>query len=267
STQIRVLVEEMAPSLVVPAPFAVGARFPPGARPWNCPPPGAGLCGPLNHSGAAMSLAALILPFALMQASGPVGNPSPAQEAVQAHRQNQQSSPSIHSPLQVRPSHTASLSAGNAEGEAHFRACVAMIDSDPNAAYEDGMAWSALRHDVGGYRCAAMALIAENRAEEGAQRLQSLAGSISPDAVGLPVDLMAKAGNPYLLAGEPASARSTFTMAITTMQSDPTQLPDLLIDRARSYAMEGDYRHAEEDLSHALDIRPNSALALRLRAS
>lgn len=214
-----------------------------------------------------MSLAALILPFALMQASGPVGNPSPAQEAVQSHRQNPQTNPSVHSPLHVAPSHTAPISAGNAEGEAHFRSCVASIDHDPNAAYEDGMAWSALRHDVGGFRCAAMALIAENRAEEGAQRLQALAAGISPDAVGLRVDLMSQAGNAYLLAREPASARSVLTMAITTVQSDPNQLPDLLIDRARSYAMEGDYRHAEEDLSHAIDLRPRDPLALRLRAS
>ncbi len=214
-----------------------------------------------------MSLAALILPFALMQASGPVGNPSPAQEAVQAHRQNEANNPPIHSPLHVAPSHAASISTGNAEGEAHFRACVAKIDSDPEAAYEDGMAWSSLRHDVGGFRCAAMALIAQNRAEEGAQRLQALSGSISPDAIGLRVDLMSQAGNAYLLAREPASARSAFTMALTTISHDPSQMPDLLIDRARSYAMEHDYRHAEEDLSHALDIRPNDALALRLRAS
>jgi Tfp pilus assembly protein PilF len=44
-------------------------------------------------------------------------------------------------------------------------------------------------------------------------------------------------------------------------------MPDLLIDRARAYAMEGDYRHAEEDLSAALDKRPGDALALRLRAT
>jgi Flp pilus assembly protein TadD len=58
-----------------------------------------------------------------------------------------------------------------------------------------------------------------------------------------------------------------FTRAIVTMESDPTQLPDLLIDRARAYAMERDWRHSEEDLSRSLDIRPENALALRLRAA
>ena len=51
------------------------------------------------------------------------------------------------------------------------------------------------------------------------------------------------------------------------MQSDPTQLPDLLVDRARAYAMERDWRKSEEDLSRALDIRASDALALRLRAT
>ena len=51
------------------------------------------------------------------------------------------------------------------------------------------------------------------------------------------------------------------------MQGDPAQLPDLLIDRARAYAMEREWRLAEEDLSRALDIRPSNALALRLRAT
>jgi Flp pilus assembly protein TadD len=80
-------------------------------------------------------------------------------------------------------------------------------------------------------------------------------------------ELFSQAGNAWLLAREPARARSSFTRAITTIESDRTQLPDLLIDRARAYAMEGDWRRAEEDLSRSLDIRPNDALALRLRAA
>ena len=184
-----------------------------------------------------MTLAALLLPFALAQAA----TDAPAHGA--AH---------------------AMLSTG---GEAHFEQCVASIDRDPNAAYEDGMAWSAVTHDVGGYRCAAMALIAENRYDEGAHRLETLASSVSTEAIGLRAELLSQAGNAWLLAHDPSQARSAFTLAITTLHSAPQQTPDVLIDRARAYAMEEDYRHAEEDLSHALDIRPNDALALRLRAS
>jgi tetratricopeptide (TPR) repeat protein len=148
-----------------------------------------------------------------------------------------------------------------------FSQCVALIDESPERAYEEGMAWAAETHSLYGYRCAAMALVAEHRYEDAARRFRSLATSISPELTAMRAELFSQAGNAWLLGRNAASARSAFTLAITTISSDRTQLPDLLIDRARAYAMERDYRHAEEDLSNALDIRPSDALALRLRAS
>lgn len=148
-----------------------------------------------------------------------------------------------------------------------FTQCVALIESDAERAYEEGMAWAAEAQSVNAYRCAAMALIAQNRHSEGARRLESLASAVNPAETALRAELFSQAGNAWLLAREPARGRSALTRAIATMESDPAQLPDLLIDRARAYAMERDWRHAEEDLSRALDIRPNDPLALRLRAS
>lgn len=152
-------------------------------------------------------------------------------------------------------------------GAARFNQCIALIDEDPARAYEEGMAWAADTQSVQAYRCAAMALIAQNRYAEGARRLQSLANAVNPAETGLRVSLWSQSGNAWLLAREPGQARSVFTRAIVTMESEPAQLPDLLIDRARAYAMERDWRHAEEDLSRSLDIRPDSPLALRLRAA
>ncbi len=178
-----------------------------------------------------MGLAALLLPFALLQAQ----------------------------PAEPAPAVT---------GGSRFDHCVAQIQTSPDRAYEEGMAWAAEAQALGGYRCAAMALIAEpGRADEGARRLQSLAVALSPDQAGLRAELLDQAGNAWLIAHDAAQARSAFTQAISTVESDPQNLPDLLIDRATAYAMERDYRHAEEDLSHSLDIRANDALALRLRAT
>lgn len=148
-----------------------------------------------------------------------------------------------------------------------FQQCVALLDSDPARAYEEGMAWAAEAQSVHAYRCAAMALVAQNRFDEGARRLQSLASAVSAENTALRAELWSQAGNAWLLAREPGQARSVFTRAIVTLESDPPQLPDLLIDRARAYAMESEWRLAEEDLSRSLDIRPNNALALRLRAA
>lgn len=173
-----------------------------------------------------MSIAALLLPFALMQAD-----------------------------VAADP------------GAARFERCVASIDADANRAYEDAMIWANEGQSLNAYRCAAMALIAQNNFDEGARRLESLGMALNPDQPGLKAELFNQAGNAWLLAREPARARSVFTRAITTIESDPRYLPDLLIDRARAYAMEEDYRHSEEDLSHALDLRANDPLALRLRAA
>lgn len=148
-----------------------------------------------------------------------------------------------------------------------FAQCVALIEEDAERAYEEGMAWAAEGHSVHAYRCAAMALVAQNRHSEGARRLESLATALNPADTGMRAELLSQAGNAWLLAREPARGRSAFTRAIATVESDPAQLPDLLIDRARAYAMERDWRRSEEDLSRALDIRPQDALALRLRAS
>jgi tetratricopeptide (TPR) repeat protein len=158
------------------------------------------------------------------------------------------------------------VDAGAINGQ-RFSQCVAMIDDDAGRAYEEAMAWAAEGQAVSAYRCAAMALIAQNRHSEGARRLDSLGSAVNPAETAMRAELFSQAGNAWLLAREPARARSSFTRAISTIQSDPAQLPDLLIDRARAYAMEGDWRHAEEDLSQALDIRANDALALRLRAA
>jgi tetratricopeptide (TPR) repeat protein len=174
-----------------------------------------------------MSMIALILPFALLQADAAPAN-----------------------------------GAGT-----RFEQCLALIDEDPARAYEEGMAWAAEAQSMQAYRCAAMALIAQDRFDEGARRLQSLASAVNPENTALRSELWSQAGNAWLLAREPGQARSVFTRAIATMQSDPAQLPDLLIDRARAYAMEREWRLAEEDLSRSLDIRPDNALALRLRAA
>lgn len=148
-----------------------------------------------------------------------------------------------------------------------FAQCLQLVEQNPVRAYEEGMAWAAEAQSVHAYRCAAMALIAQNRFDEGARRLSSLASAVNPENTGLRAELWSQAGNAWLLAREPGQARSNFTRAISAQQADPQQLPDLLIDRARAYAMERDWRLAEEDLSRSLDIRPDSALALRLRAA
>src|SRR5690606_2030069 len=162
-------------------------------------------------------------------------------------------------PLAVLQAGGAEVGSAAAVAQQRFTQCVALIDDDAARAYEEAMAWAAEGQAVGAYRCAAMALIGQSRFGEGARRLDSLGGAVNPAETAMRAELFSQAGNAWRLAREPARARSSFTRAISTVEADPTQLPDLLIDRSRAYAMEGDWRHAEEDLSRALDIRGNDA--------
>jgi len=155
----------------------------------------------------------------------------------------------------------------SAAGDDRYARCLALVDEDAPRAYEEAMVWATDTNAVNAYRCAAVALLAQGRTEDGARRLESLATAVNPVQASLRAELLSQAGNAWLLAREPGQARSAFTRAIATMAPGATELPDLLIDRARAFAMEADYRLAEEDLSAALDQRPNDPLALRLRAS
>src|SRR5262245_26568049 len=76
--------------------------------------------------------------------------------------------------------------------QSRFEQCVAMIDRGAEHAYEEGMAWAAETHEIGGYRCAAMALIAQQRFEEGARRLESLAGIAPSEHAGLRADILSQ---------------------------------------------------------------------------
>lgn len=154
-----------------------------------------------------------------------------------------------------------------APADQRYARCIALIDDDAERAYEEGMAWASEGQQLGGYRCAALALIAQNNFDEGARRLESLASALNPAEGALRAELLAQSGQAWLLARDPAHARSAFTRAIATLAPGAEPLADLYIDRARAYAMERDYRQAEEDLSRALDLRPEDSLALRLRAS
>lgn len=159
------------------------------------------------------------------------------------------------------------LQAAAPEAPSRFAQCVAAIEADAERAYEEAMAWAADAQELPAYRCAAMAVIAQGREAEGARRLESLAMGADANATGLRAELFSQAGNAYLLENAAARARSAFTQAIALMQGDREVMPDLLIDRARAYAMEGEWRQSEEDLSRALDLRPDDPLALQLRAT
>lgn len=164
--------------------------------------------------------------------------------------------------LLVQALAAAAPSAGAAADQARLNACITEIDQDAEKAYEAAMAWAREAPVREAYVCAALSDIGRGRAAEGAQQLLALAGALSGAPVEERVELLSQAGNAWLLARQPDRAVETFTNALKLAPKEP----DLLIDRARAYALENAWKNAEFDLTAALAIRPQDALALRLRA-
>lgn len=151
--------------------------------------------------------------------------------------------------------------------ETRYQACVTSIDKGAEAAYESAMAWAAESANSYAARCAGLALIEMGRVEEGADRLASVAASSAGGTPELRIAVLAQAANAYLLARLPAKAKLALDRGVSLAAKDDPATADLLIDRARAFAMLQQWRQSEEDLSAALDLRPTDALAFRLRAT
>lgn len=141
-------------------------------------------------------------------------------------------------------------------------ACIARVEQDADAGYEEAMAWAHEEHAREARWCAAEAEVKLGRFAEAARRFETLAGDQGWQEENR-LDAYSQAGNSWLLAHDAARAKAAFDHAARLSDNHP----DVLIDRARAYAMLADWPHAEEDLSAALDKRPNDPLALMLRST
>lgn len=149
-----------------------------------------------------------------------------------------------------------------AEEAARLANCLELVETDPETAYEDGLAWLSAGGRPGARHCTAVALIALGHADEGAARLEELANA--PDAGGLEErrTYLTKAGSAWLLAGAPEAAIVAIDNALKLAPGDP----GLLTDRASaSLAME-QWQTAVNDLDLVLADLPTNSEALELRA-
>lgn len=156
----------------------------------------------------------------------------------------------------------ASPVAAASADQARLDACIARVDTDAAAAYEEAMAWAHEERAREARWCAAQAMVKLGRFDEAARRFETLAGDQGWTEDNR-LDAYSQAGNAWLLARNGQRAREAFDHAVRLSDNHP----DALIDRARAYAMLADWPKAEEDLSAALDKRADDALALMLRSA
>ena len=146
-----------------------------------------------------------------------------------------------------------------AEAPADYRACVAMVETNPQAALAAAEAWAG-----GGRAAAHCAALAESRLgrwSQAATRLDRLAASApSPEPA---AELLAQAGNAWLSAERPMEAQVALAKALALRADDP----ELRIDHARALAAQAQWQKAIAELDLALALDPVRTDVLVLRAA
>jgi tetratricopeptide (TPR) repeat protein len=143
-----------------------------------------------------------------------------------------------------------------------LEACVARIETDPENAYEDGLAWSYEGNRPGARQCTALALIALGNYETGAERLGALATSTDGGSMEQRAIYLSQAGQAWIMAGAPEVAVVSFSDALTMAPGTV----DLLLDRASAHILTEEWDKALSDLDLALANSPGFGPAHQLRA-
>ena len=145
---------------------------------------------------------------------------------------------------------------------ARLEACVAKIETAPEDAYEDALAWTFEGNRPGARQCTALALIALGNIEEGAVRLERLATAVEGGSMEQRAVFFAQAGNAWLQIGAAEAAAVAFSEALKLMPATP----ELLLDRASAYMLIDQWSEAKADLDRLIIDAPEDGLAHQMRA-
>ncbi|MFC7292234.1 hypothetical protein [Hirschia litorea] len=148
-----------------------------------------------------------------------------------------------------------------AEEVQRLEACLEKLETSPEDAYEDGLAWMAETNRARARHCTALALIELGKIEEGAARLEDLANAPDGGSIGDRAVYLAQSGNAWLLAHRYEAAELTLTNAIRLSPEDH----ELYKDRARARVMLKNWFGVDSDVSEALRLKANDIEALKIR--
>jgi tetratricopeptide (TPR) repeat protein len=143
-----------------------------------------------------------------------------------------------------------------------LRDCIARIDTDAAAAYQDALTWMGKGNRPASRHCAALALIAMGQPAQGAARLEELANAADAGTLEARAIYLAQSGNAWIVAKNPEAAIVTLTNAIKLSPGDAA----LYKDRARASLILKQWDDAGEDLNTAVKLSPGDGEAFRLRA-
>ena len=145
--------------------------------------------------------------------------------------------------------------------EQRYRLCMDQARVQPQAAFDDALAWSSLGGGQPAKHCLAAALLGLGQHAEAARRLEALAQEAREPA--MRAELLAQAAQGWLLDKKAERADDVLTAALKLAPESV----EILIDRAGARAAMKRYGEAADDLTAALTLAPRRADALALRAS
>ncbi|MEO0606634.1 MAG: hypothetical protein AAFY82_00275 [Pseudomonadota bacterium] len=158
-------------------------------------------------------------------------------------------------------SQSASADIARAE-QARLEACQQKVESAPEEAYEDSLAWLSNGNRPKARYCNAISLLALDRLEEGAARLEALASAPDPIEMQDRILFLTQAGNAWLAGNYPEAAVTALSEALRLETEDPA----IYKDRAAAYLAVERWLDGMDDLNTALELAPADPEALSLRA-
>jgi tetratricopeptide (TPR) repeat protein len=141
-------------------------------------------------------------------------------------------------------------------------ACLEQIEADPEAAYESALTWTYQGNRPAARYCYALALLANDRADDGALKLEQLANARDGGTLEQRALYLSQAGHGWLQAGAPDAAIVAFTNALKLDKEDA----GLLVDRAGAYVLAEQTDAALADLDTALKVQSGFGPAHQMRA-
>jgi len=146
---------------------------------------------------------------------------------------------------------------------ATYERCMKLARDNPNAAKELAESWAMRGGAHPAEHCHAVALIGLKQYKPAATRLEKLAEAMVSAPTPLRADVLAQAGQAWLLAGDPGRAYADAGAALALRPDDA----EILIDRAEAAGSAGWYDKAVADLDRVLKAEPSRLDALIYRAA
>ena len=146
---------------------------------------------------------------------------------------------------------------------AEYQACMTLARSSPEQAFESAIAWEGRGGGVPAMHCSAVALLSQGQYADAGLRFEALAGELSEEQQRFRVDVLAQAGQAWLLAGDYQRAHTAQSDALKVDPGDA----DLWIDRGLTRALAENYWEAIDDLNQAEDLAPDRPDIFFFRAS